>query len=59
MMMKNAQNLVSFDPANFEMSKLYQGNIQSNCYFAQLFLDTLIVTLHKMNEIVGEFFLQF
>ena len=29
MMMKKAQNFVSFDLANFEMSKLYQENIQS------------------------------
>ena len=27
--------MVSFDPANFEMSKIYQGNFQSLCRLAQ------------------------
>ena len=26
---KQTQNLVSFDPANFEVSKIYQGDAQS------------------------------
>ena len=32
--------MVSFDPANFEMSKIYQGNFQSLCRLEQLFLNT-------------------
>ena len=49
-------NLVSFDPANFEMSKIYHGNFQSLCRLAQLFLDTWAVILRKKSEIVGEIF---
>ena len=30
----------NLDPANFEMSKIYQGNFQSLCRLAQLFLNT-------------------
>ena len=44
---KQARNLVSFESANFEMSKIYQGNIQSSCYLAQLFLDTFSVIVQK------------
>ena len=47
---------MSFDPANFEMSKIYQGNFQSSCRLAQLFLDTSEVILQKKSEIVGEKF---
>ena len=46
----------SFDPANFEMPKIYQGNFQSSCRLAQLFLDTSAVILQKKSEIVGEIF---
>ena len=53
---KQTRNLVSFDPANFEMSKIYQGNFQSLCRLAQLFLDTSAVILQKKSEIVGENF---
>ena len=50
--------MVSFDPANFEMSKIYQGNIQSLCRLAQLLLNTSEVILQKKSEIVGgSFFL--
>ena len=45
--------MVSFDPANFEMSKMYQGDFQSLCRLAQLFLNTTAVILQKKNEIVG------
>ena len=48
--------MVSFDPANFEMSKTYQGNFQSLCRLAQLFLDTSAVNLREKSEIVGENF---
>ena len=48
--------MVSFDPANSEMSKIYQGNFQSLCRLAQLFLDTSAVILQKKSEIVGENF---
>ena len=40
---------------NFDVSEIYEGNVQSYCYLAQLFLDTLVVILRK-SEIVGEFF---
>ena len=43
----------SFDPANFEMFKISQGNFQSLCRLAQLFLNTSAVILQKKNEIVG------
>ena len=36
----NKRDLVSFDPANFEMSKVYQENFQSLCRLTQFFLDT-------------------
>ena len=51
-------NLVSFDPVNFEMSKIYQGNFQSSYRLAQLFLDTFAVILWKKSEIVRENFFQ-
>ena len=41
------------DPANFEMSKIYQGNFQSLCRLAQLFFNTSAVILQKKSEIVG------
>ena len=51
---KQTRNLVSFDSANFEMSEIYQGNFQSLCRLAQLFLETSV--LRKKSEIVGNFF---
>ena len=42
----------SFDSANFEMSKVYKGNVDSLCRLAQFFLDTLAVILRKKREIV-------
>ena len=50
--------MVSSDPANFEMSKIYQGNFQSSNRLAQLFLDASAVILRKKSEIVGENFFQ-
>ena len=41
---KQTRNLVSFDPANFEMSKI--------CHLAQLFLDTSAAILQKKSEII-------
>ena len=38
------------------MSKIYQGNFQSLCRLAQLFLSTLAVILQKKSEIVGRNF---
>ena len=38
------------------MSKMYQGNFQSSCRLAQLFIDTSAVILQKKSEIVGENF---
>ena len=52
------RHLVSFDPGNFEMSKIHQGNFQSLCHLAQLFLNTSAVILRKKSEIVGETFFQ-
>ena len=49
---------MSFDPANFEMSKIYQGNFQSLCRLAQLFVNTSTVILQKRSEIVGGKFFQ-
>ena len=40
---KQTRHLVSFDLANFEMSKIYQGNFQSLCRLAQLFRNTSAV----------------
>ena len=51
---KQTRNLVSFDPTNFEMSKLYQGNFQSSCRLAQLILDTSAAILQKKSKIVGD-----
>ena len=48
--------MVSFDPANFEMSKIYQGNFQSSYRLGQLFLNTSAVILQKKSEIVGGIF---
>ena len=55
---KQTRNLVSFDPANFEMSKIYQGNSQSLCLLVQLFLNTPLaaVTLQKKSESLEEIF---
>ena len=49
---------LSFDPANFEMSKIYQGNLQSLCRLAQLFLNTSAVISKRKSEIVGGIFFQ-
>ena len=38
------------------MSKIYQGNFQSQCRLAQLFLHNSAIILRKKSEIVGEFF---
>ena len=38
------------------MSNIYQGNFQSICRLAQLFLSTSAVILQKKSEIVGENF---
>ena len=43
--------MVSFDPANFEMSKIYPGNFQSAYRLAQSFLDTSAVMSQKNGEI--------
>ena len=43
--------MVSFDPANYEISEIYQGNFQSS-----LVSDTSAVILQKKSKIVGEFF---
>ena len=51
---KQTRNLVSINPANFEMSKIYQRNFQSVCRLAQLFLDTSAVISGEKSEIVGE-----
>ena len=53
---KQEPHLVSFDPANFEMSKIYQGNLQSLCRLAQLFLNALAVISKRKSDIVGEIF---
>ena len=57
---KQTRNLACFDPANFEMFKIYQGNFQSSCRLAQLFpqsfytkraksLETIFFQLWKCN----------
>ena len=38
------------------MPKIYQGNFQSLCRLAQLFVNTSAVILQKKSEIVGENF---
>ena len=53
---KQIRNLVSFTPANFEVSKIYQKNVQSPYYFAQLFVNSLSVVLRKKSKIVGKNF---
>ena len=45
--------MVSFDPTNFEITKIYQENFQSLCRLAQLFLSTSAVISQKKSEIVG------
>ena len=47
---------MSFDPANFDVSEIYEGNVQPYCHLAQLFLDTLAVILREKSEIIGEIF---
>ena len=34
MKIKERKNLVSFDAANFDVSEIYQGNVQSYCHLA-------------------------
>ena len=41
---------------DYKVSKIYQGNVQSLCRSAQLFLDTLAVILGKESKLVGEIF---
>ena len=53
---KQTRNLVSFDPANFEMSKIYQGNFQSSWRLTQLFRDTSAVILQKEQNRWRKFF---
>ena len=53
---KQSRNLLSFDPASFEMSKIYQGNFQSLCRLAQLFLDTSAVVLRKRAKSLEKIF---
>ena len=53
---KQTRNLVSLDPTNFEIPKIYQRNVQSWCRLAQLFLGISAVTSQKKSEIVGENF---
>ena len=48
---KQTRHLISFDLANLEMSKIYQGNFQSLCRLAQLFLNTSADILQKKSEI--------
>ena len=45
--MKQTRNLVSFDPANFEMFRIHGGSVYSLCRLEKLFLDTLAVILRK------------
>ena len=56
---KETGNLVRFDPANFEMSKIYKGNFQFSCRLAQLFLDTSAVILQKRAKSLEKIFFQF
>ena len=53
---KQTRNLVSFDTANFEMSKIYQGNFQFLCSLAQLFLNTTAVIYWKRAKSLEEIF---
>ena len=48
--------MASFNPAKFEMSKIYQRNFQCLCRLAQLLLGISAVILGKKKEIVEEFF---
>ena len=52
----NKHEICKLDSSNFEMSKIYQGNFQSSCRLAQLFVDTSAGNLQKTSEIVGENF---
>ena len=45
--------MISFDPANFDMSK---GNFQSLCRLAQLFLETSAVILRKRAKSLEKIF---
>ena len=54
---KHTLNLVSFDPANFEVSKVYQRNVQFSYRLARLFVDTFSIILRKKSEVVRNFFL--
>ena len=50
------RNLVNFDPANFDMTKICQSNFQSLCRLARLFLDTSAVILQKGAKSLEKFF---
>ena len=53
---KQTRHLVSFDPASFKMSKICEGNFQSLCRLAQLFLNTSAIISQKKSEIIGGIF---
>ena len=53
---KQTRHLVSFDPANFEMSEIYQEIFQSSCRLVQLFLDISAVILQKKAKSLEKFF---
>ena len=53
---KQTRNLESCHPANFDVSEIYEGNIQSWCHLAQLFLDSLAVILRKRAKSLEKFF---
>ena len=42
---KQTQNLISFDPAKFEVSKIYQGDVQFLNHSAQLFFYSLFTNV--------------
>ena len=44
---KQTRNLIRFDPANFEVTKIYQRDVQSLYRSALLFLDSLAVFYGK------------
>ena len=52
----NKHEILSFDPTNFEMSKIYEGKFQSSCRLAQLFLDTSAVILRERGKLLEKTF---
>ena len=40
------------------MSEIYEGNVQSKCHLAQLFLDTLAVNFYEKRTTLEKIFLQ-